>query len=134
MNRIDPPRKKSCCLCRAWQNVIGTSLRGLCNSQHQLTTPKICRSSTTKVPTEIHQTVFSTTTNKNGKSGLGMRLATGRVRNKCMCVPHQTCSGVARPGPTRACALPSTFQALPSAAQHDSRDSIKIRKYSSYSS
>ena len=35
------------------------------------------------------------------------------------------CSGVARPGPTRACALPSTFQALPSAAQHDSRDSIK---------
>ena len=26
-------------------------------------------------------------------------------------------SGVARPGPTRACALPSTFQALPSAAQ-----------------
>ena len=46
-------------------------------------------------------------------------------------------SGVARPGPTRACALPSTFQALPSAAQHYSRDSIKIkqaRKYSSYSS
>ena len=36
-------------------------------------------------------------------------------------------SGVARPGPTRACALPSV-------AQHDSRDSIKIRKYSSYSS
>ena len=33
-------------------------------------------------------------------------------------------SVVARPGPTRACALPSTFQALPSAAQHDSRDSI----------
>ena len=29
-----------------------------------------------------------------------------------------------RPGPTRACALPSTFQALPSAAQHDSCDSI----------
>ena len=26
-------------------------------------------------------------------------------------------SGVARPGSTRACALPSTFQALPSAAQ-----------------
>ena len=26
-------------------------------------------------------------------------------------------SGVARPRPTRACALPSTFQALPSAAQ-----------------
>ena len=26
-------------------------------------------------------------------------------------------SGVARPGPTRACALPSAFQALPSAAQ-----------------
>ena len=35
-------------------------------------------------------------------------------------------SGVARPGPTRACALPSSFQALPSAAQHDLRDSIKI--------
>ena len=34
-------------------------------------------------------------------------------------------SGIARPGPTRACALPSTFQTLPSAAQHDSRDSIK---------
>ena len=45
-----------------------------------------------------------------------------------------TDSGVARPGPTRAYALPSTFQALPSAAKHDSRDSIKIRKYSSYSS
>ena len=29
-----------------------------------------------------------------------------------------------RPGPTRACALPSTFQALPSAAQHNLRDSI----------
>ena len=29
----------------------------------------------------------------------------------------ETISGVARPGPTRACALPSTFQALPSAAQ-----------------
>ena len=43
-------------------------------------------------------------------------------------------SGVARPGPTRACALPSTFQALPSAAKHDSRDSIKNWKYSSYSS
>ena len=27
-----------------------------------------------------------------------------------------TASGVARPGPTRACALPSTFQALPSQA------------------
>ena len=38
-------------------------------------------------------------------------------------------SGVARPGPTRPVPyLPSiaTFQALPSAAQHDSRDSIKI--------
>ena len=31
-------------------------------------------------------------------------------------------SGVARPGPTRVCALPSTFQALPSA---DSRDSVR---------
>ena len=33
-------------------------------------------------------------------------------------------SGVARPGPTRACALPSTFQALPSRASKKSRDSI----------
>ena len=33
------------------------------------------------------------------------------------------CSGVARPGPTRACALPSTFQALPSAISFESRDS-----------
>ena len=32
-------------------------------------------------------------------------------------------SGVARPGPTRACALPSTFQALPSAISFESRDS-----------
>ena len=32
-------------------------------------------------------------------------------------------SGVAKPGPTRACTLPSTFQALPSAAQQDSHDS-----------
>ena len=32
-------------------------------------------------------------------------------------------SGVARPGPTRACALPSTSQALPSPGQQDSRDS-----------
>ena len=31
--------------------------------------------------------------------------------------PPLMCSGVARPGPTRACALPSTFQALPSVAQ-----------------
>ena len=29
---------------------------------------------------------------------------------------HLAYSGVARPGPTRACALPSTFQALPSRA------------------
>ena len=43
-------------------------------------------------------------------------------------------SGVARPRPTRACALPSTFQALPSAAKNDSRDFIKNWKYSSYSS
>ena len=40
------------------------------------------------------------------------------------CTGYRT-SGVARPGPTRACALPSTFQALPSAAKHDSHDSIK---------
>ena len=32
-------------------------------------------------------------------------------------------SGVARPGPTRACALPSTIQALPSAISFESRDS-----------
>ena len=32
-------------------------------------------------------------------------------------------SGVARPGPTRACALPSTSQALPSPTQLESRDS-----------
>ena len=34
-----------------------------------------------------------------------------------------TSSGVARPGPTRACALPSTLQALPSAISFESRDS-----------
>ena len=33
-------------------------------------------------------------------------------------------SGIARPGPTRACALPSTFQALPSRAKQESRDSV----------
>ena len=32
-------------------------------------------------------------------------------------------SGVARPGPTRACALPSALQALPSAISFESRDS-----------
>ena len=32
-------------------------------------------------------------------------------------------SGVARPGPTRACALPSTLQALPSAISFEFRDS-----------
>ena len=37
-------------------------------------------------------------------------------------------SGVARPGPTRACALPSTSQALPSPGQQDSRDSSIQRK------
>ena len=36
-------------------------------------------------------------------------------------------SGVARPGPTRACALPSTSQALPSPTQLESRDSQRIR-------
>ena len=33
-------------------------------------------------------------------------------------------SGVARRGPTRACALPSTLQALPSAISFESRDSM----------
>ena len=41
-------------------------------------------------------------------------------------------SGVARPGPTRACALPSTSQALPSPIQLESRDSTtnqtKVKK------
>ena len=32
-------------------------------------------------------------------------------------------SGVARPGPARACALPSTLQALPSAISFESCDS-----------
>ena len=32
-------------------------------------------------------------------------------------------SGIARPGPTRACALPSTLLALPSAISFESRDS-----------
>ena len=36
-----------------------------------------------------------------------------------------TVGGIARPGPSEACALPSTFQALPSEAQQDSRDSIR---------
>ena len=45
-------------------------------------------------------------------------------------------SGIARPGPTRACALPSTFQALPSLAKQESGDSImnQIRKQMHYSS
>ena len=34
-------------------------------------------------------------------------------------------SDVARPGPTRACVLQSTFQALPSVAQQDSCDSTR---------
>ena len=33
-------------------------------------------------------------------------------------------SGIARPRPTRACALPSSFQALPSSAQQESHDSV----------
>ena len=37
---------------------------------------------------------------------------------------YGTTGGVARPGPTRACALSSTFQALPSPAQQESRDSM----------
>ena len=36
-------------------------------------------------------------------------------------------SGVARPGLTRACVLPSTSQALPSPTQLESRDSRRIR-------
>ena len=32
--------------------------------------------------------------------------------------------GIARAGPTRACPLPSTFQALPSPAQQESHDAI----------
>ena len=42
-------------------------------------------------------------------------------------------SGVARPGPTMACALPSTSQALPSPTQLESCDSTtnqtKVKKY-----
>ena len=30
-----------------------------------------------------------------------------------------TCCGITRPGPTRACALPVTFQAMPSPTQHE---------------
>ena len=41
-------------------------------------------------------------------------------------------SGVARPGPTRACALPSTSQALPSPGQQDSRDSSMNTKKQTY--
>ena len=40
--------------------------------------------------------------------------------------------GVARPGPTRACALPSTSQALPSPGQQDSRDSSMNTKKQTY--
>ena len=39
-------------------------------------------------------------------------------------VGEQQSSGVARPGPTRACALPAIFQALPSPNQQESHDSI----------
>ena len=41
-------------------------------------------------------------------------------------------SGVARPGPTRACALRSTSQALPSPGQQDSRDSSMNTKKQMY--
>ena len=41
---------------------------------------------------------------------------------------HVFPSGVARPGPTRACALPSTSQALPSPGQQDSRDSLMTQR------
>ena len=43
-----------------------------------------------------------------------------------------TGSGVARPGPTRACALPSTSQALPSPGQQDSLDSSMNTKKQTY--
>ena len=42
---------------------------------------------------------------------------------KCEEASERALSGVARPGPTRACALPSTFQALPSAISFESCDS-----------
>ena len=41
-------------------------------------------------------------------------------------------SGIARPGPTRACALPSTSQALPSPGQQDSCDSSMNTKKQTY--
>ena len=53
-----------------------------------------------------------------------------RLRHQIICAMY---SGVARPGPTRACALPSTSQALPSPTQLESRDSManqtKVKKY-----
>ena len=45
------------------------------------------------------------------------------VARLCAHVEDPGGSGVARPGPTRACALPSTSQALPSPTQLESRDS-----------
>jgi len=39
---------------------------------------------------------------------------------------YRKASGVARPGPTRVCALPSTSLALPSPVQKKSRDSRRI--------
>ena len=65
--------------------------------------------------TFIHQCIRTSLTRMTAKFHLASVFAVG-----------DTTSSVARPGPTRACALPSTFQALPSAANHDSRDSIKI--------
>ena len=40
---------------------------GLCNSQYLLMIPKICRSSRTKVSTEIHQTLFQPPQTKTEK-------------------------------------------------------------------
>ena len=42
-------------------------------------------------------------------------------------------SGVARPRPTRACALPSTFQGLPLAVSFESRDSTMDQTKINYS-
>ena len=48
-----------------------------------------------------------------------------RAKNFGQCYVILNISGVARSGPTSACALPSTFQALPSPARQESHDSIK---------
>ena len=48
---------------------------------------------------------------------------TTRDESRVANIARGEASGVARPGPTRACALPSTLQALPSAINFESRDS-----------